>query len=871
MINQISRGSEWHKWDLHLHSCYSELNNCFSHDTTGKICEDDFVNCIKQSGLSAIGLTNYFNLKKEDLALKNRLNSLGIKTFLNMEVRLSNLNKVDELFDYHVIFDDSLDDQVIKNLMGELKASTESIDVAFNRLSKGQIEHTACISFEELNKILEANEELRGKYIKGFLSRGHGSATSDADPKNQTVFRDIAKKSDFLIHSSDNANNLQKDRNYWLNKSPYVKPLLQNSDAHSLDQIGKKFSWIKADLTFDGLRQILFEPESRISLDESKPDQKSDYLTIDHVKFQQEIDGKKFDKKIYFNSNLNTIIGGRSNGKSTLTNSIAKALKNKNYTKKDENGNQMFSFDNSNFEVFWQGDGQPNNDREVEFLPQDYMIRLVQNDKQRNELIESTVRTDTSNFEKIQNFRKNEQQKLDEINESVSQYLGLKRDFLHLQEPEGDKKGIQSEIKKITQRIKEQPSQSDFSADDGKKYQQQIDSLDQLSREREQIDIDLRSFKNLANQKIELQKDFAGITDETRISLQKYLDDLSMDLNQKWSTKISELKDVKENQSRELDKKIETIKKSPEYLKGNEHISQNEVLSQLIEYKKQEQVRLSAFDKFTKNKENLEEKIKDSQDDILAKYQQLRDVQNTLQKGFIIQAGKNGIVEIKLYFKRIRFDEQLNGLLNKGNKSNLDFISHFDSDTDNTIKGLFTETNLSYNQSKGQDDLIQGVFNHKWFELTYELSYEGDDFNQMSQGKRAFVILTLLLEFSEDKKPVIIDQPEDSLDNRAIYKDLTRYLKTKKRERQIILVTHNPNIVVGSDAENIIVANQNSINTPNVNGIKFDYCNGSLENSFEKQEGKSFLASQGIREHVIEVLEGGSDAFEKREKKYNMN
>lgn len=77
MINQISRGSEWHKWDLHLHSCYSELNNCFSHDTTGEICEDDFVNCIKQSGLSAIGLTNYFNLKKRRSCAKKSTQQFG--------------------------------------------------------------------------------------------------------------------------------------------------------------------------------------------------------------------------------------------------------------------------------------------------------------------------------------------------------------------------------------------------------------------------------------------------------------------------------------------------------------------------------------------------------------------------------------------------------------------------------------------------------------------------------------------------------------------------------------------------------------------------------------------------------------------------
>ena len=130
--------------------------------------------------------------------------------------------------------------------------------------------------------------------------------------------------------------------------------------------------------------------------------------------------------------------------------------------------------------------------------------------------------------------------------------------------------------------------------------------------------------------------------------------------------------------------------------------------------------------------------------------------------------------------------------------------------------------------------------------------------------------MKLLLEFSDDKKPVLIDQPEDSLDNRAIYYELRNYLLSTKNNRQIIVVTHNPNIVVGSDAENIIVANQQSNLEKNTNGKKFQYINGSLENTHERKELCEFiLESQGIREHIFDVLEGGEEAFTKREQKYN--
>lgn len=96
------------------------------------------------------------------------------------------------------------------------------------------------------------------------------------------------------------------------------------------------------------------------------------------------------------------------------------------------------------------------------------------------------------------------------------------------------------------------------------------------------------------------------------------------------------------------------------------------------------------------------------------------------------------------------------------------------------LNNIFSNKDLVYNKQKNQDDLVKDILNTQWFKRNFILKYEEDDFVNMSQGKKAFVILTLILEFSKDKKPVIIDQPEDSLDNKAIYKQLTRYLKSKK-------------------------------------------------------------------------------------------
>jgi ABC-type cobalamin/Fe3+-siderophores transport system ATPase subunit len=97
-----------------------------------------------------------------------------------------------------------------------------------------------------------------------------------------------------------------------------------------------------------------------------------------------------------------------------------------------------------------------------------------------------------------------------------------------------------------------------------------------------------------------------------------------------------------------------------------------------------------------------------------------------------------------------------------------------------------------------------------------------------------------------------------------------KFIKDKKKNRQIIIVTHNPNLAVGADAECIIVANQNGSKSKNKK-YKFEYITGSLENQFEDKNEFNVLYKQGIRQHVCDILEGGKDAFEKREKKYNLN
>ncbi len=89
-------------------------------------------------------------------------------------------------------------------------------------------------------------------------------------------------------------------------------------------------------------------------------------------------------------------------------------------------------------------------------------------------------------------------------------------------------------------------------------------------------------------------------------------------------------------------------------------------------------------------------------------------------------------------------------------------------------------------------------------------------------------------------------------------------------DRQIIVVTHNANVVLGSDAEEVIVANQDGKNTPN-DTYKFEYATGAIEHCDRTSEGEGVLYQFSIQQHICDILEGGREAFKQREQKYRIN
>ena len=135
-------------------------------------------------------------------------------------------------------------------------------------------------------------------------------------------------------------------------------------------------------------------------------------------------------------------------------------------------------------------------------------------------------------------------------------------------------------------------------------------------------------------------------------------------------------------------------------------------------------------------------------------------------------------------------------------------------------------------------------------QINYGIDYDEVDIRKLSPGTRGIVLLLLYLALDdEDNRPLIIDQPEENLDPKSIYDELVELFIAAKSRRQVIIVTHNANLVINTDADQIIIAETGDRLPSGMPTIS--YMSGGLEEAH-------------IRTEVCDILEGGEVAFQKR-------
>ncbi|WP_367702750.1 TrlF family AAA-like ATPase [Helicobacter pylori] len=860
-----SKGSSWYKWDLHAHTPYTHLNRAY------QCLEEEFIQKLCDSQIDCIGLTNYFKFNEEEFELKEKIEKRGIKVFYNLEVRLDYQNKEDQCLDFHIIFSDEVSSDGIKKFLLNMKANVRGIEKKLADLEKDDFKK-AVVKFDQLLECLEEESlNLRGKYLLGFLSRGHGSIECEFLEKggrNETIYKEVINKSHFLIHSSNNQENLKKDREFWLKCN---KPLLQSSDAHKEEQIGKKYTWIKAEKTFEGLKQIIYEPETRVSINENKPQDPLYKIDSVRLNFDGEIKITNeqgdtpfcyagFNETLSFSPNFTCVIGGRGSGKSTLLQLIASAIKNKSFVKglKHETIQKYIEI-------------QPDIDivDSVEYLAQNEVEEFATNVSKFTEAIFNRI--DSKSSGKLKELEKQITKGIEKFDDQIAYWQEKTKLEEQLKESEKIRKKYQSIVDAYTDK--------DY-LDKRDKLQAKRQSLIDLKQSKERFWTFIKELKRVVNfeskENMEEKNSYDKVYNQLKQDICKKIEEidtnrengcfnsedekirtlgaeheaLSQEIREFLKEKgvsdenigdIRNANDHLESTKKNIDDLEHEIKENDNKIKG---FSYGDIDKNIEEFKDQINEELSkinsAFKKISKNHKEEVRLITIKyylNEDIFEEV--FEDFDKLVDKGFNTQRHQS---KIKEYLKEIE-------LKNVTGMQHAEFIEKLDSRIENK-KAAFYETMKDIFDREIHFQIyrllilkhLRNVEKYKIFEVRYDKRV----LNKTSFGQKCTAVLVVLLSLGNN--PIIIDEPEAHLDSALIANYLVALIKKQKQKRQIIFATHNANFVLNADAELII----------------------QLKNENNKIVVQSFMIESDAYKEDLLKLEGGEKAFKNRERKYGI-
>jgi len=956
---KYQRGSEWRRWDLHIHTPGTKKNDQFE----GRNLEEKwekFIELINNSEeeISVVGITDYFSLdnyfKFKGLVQGGRITKQFSMIIPNVELRITPVTHSSKPINIHCLFNPCIDSEIEDRFLSKLKFphqnSTYSAksselcrlgrDVENNphlaeeeAIKKGAEQYV--ITHTDLMKIFEEDSKLKKNTIIVVANSGNDgvsgivkhsdfftSTGSQLDATRQSIYQ--FSDAVFSGSESDKVYFIGKgtdSREQVVRKCGSLKPCYHGSDAHTNIKLFKpdenRFCWIKADPTFEGLKQTLYEPEDRIKIQAFKPDSKIERFIISEIQFLDS--GSLFGyQKILLNDNLNAIIGGKSSGKSLLLYSIAKSIDPDQVNKTSKRLKfEGYKFEpDLNFKVVWKNGDEDeliqdeNKNHKITYIPQLYINYLVEknNKDELNILIENILKQDTEFKFFYEKTKDAIEEKTSEVEKLLNDYLQDRSKLIEIQQKKksiGKSETISKGIETTQKNIENGQKLSNLSPEEFKIYNGLVLKKSETENSIKKLIEEEKTIGRLLGEAKNAKVDVLGRTDVStgafyKGKIDKILDELStpyesvISLKNSIQTKLDQLiKDIEEEikgfriserkieLNKDIDSATESLKPYTAKIAGQQELQK---LAKMLDEEKQKlQEALSLekqYESLLENYNNLRSQITDL---LFVRFRLYKEIVEKINNTKSV-IGSDITLNCSLLHKQENFalTQQVRG--NAISKEN--YYNELSSNgliNYELVIGLFSkalrvfedkltdgkEISIPLRQNTSLEDVLRGLVRDS-LQLDYTVSYKNDDLLNMSPGKKGTVLLILFLQISSSEFPILIDQPEDNLDNRTIYELLCKMIKEKKKERQIIIVSHNANLVVSTDTENIIVANQaGQDSNAETTKYRFEYVNGSLEHSFaEKSEITEILKKQGIKEHVCDILEGGNEAFKQRERKY---
>lgn len=880
-------GATFVRADLHIHS----FGQGGSYDVTDStMTPENIVDTAIEKGLSVIAITDHNEIDNIKRALTH---SEGKNILVIPGIEVSTTQG--HLLLYFEGFNE------IRNFYGKLTISEDK-----ERCSQGI---TECLTIaEQYGGIgVLAHIELTSGFEK-TINRFGPQMKDVLIHKNLWGLEISSKQSvSFYTDSDDIADRkslIQDRRETLLLSADYDLPKLMSSDSHTLARLGtnadgeNKLTRIKLDsLNFQSFKIALMSSSSRIRLEEFIPEKVPRFIGL-------KIEGGLLDKQlIKFSNNLTCIIGGRGAGKSTLLESLRECSGNNSKSKvvnsevwaekitlvyEDETGQNHTLTREKNSEVINSNDpangitkipiesyGQGETAETIQHSDQNPQVLInfldsfidltslkVEEDEIRQLLIANQselnkYRTEVSNIPETEKQKtilegKLEQLKKDKVGDLVKYQTAL------LKERE-IRKNIVRDLKELIERYRNIFSDNSV----------------------------FKNFELLTDGEIIVGKDYFGKVKEIVAQFSKIVESKATELNQSLGEKVKELKEQLDGWS-EKEKGIqEKIDEKKTELEGKgipfDIGKINQIANDVIYYQdrlKKLQQRNAELQEFSKKRLELLKKRKEIKDKIY--YHRLNfgntvneNLKNTVDGFFVsvkFEQGKYSpqfeeAIKLLMQWKtsRVSKAEYLAKSISPFNfaiwvrKRNLDILKTiFDDEgarvfSDGDISGILTRLT----ENNNFEDYETLIFEDRPSITVTKYVNEEDgsqkivskSLSHLSLGQQQSILLAILLQ-SKSKVPLLIDQPEDNLDSEFIYKTIVANLRKIKEKRQVIIVTHNPNIAVLGDAELIVPLKSTSIKSIITE-----------RGSIDKEETRNLCC---------DILEGGRQAFVKRKDIYGI-
>lgn len=955
MNAQYPKGSEWRKWDLHIHSPLSILNNQYPKLSNGNPDWEAFLQKLESLDVAAIGITDYFSIEgyKELQKFKAQGRLQNIHAILpNIEFRLKTIiagrNGEEKRLNLHVIFSDEVSAQDIEEhflhdilfyyqgnpqersesrklklsnleiLGNELMTQHENFrQMRISPLELGAMQ--AVVDHEDILKRLE-DSRFKGKYLVILAAEGWDQISWDSQAH-------LTRKA--LLQTSDMVFSSNPQTHKWcLGRNPYMegvenfikefktlKPCAHGSDAHRVEDIGRpcakrgdrthncdtdssacelRYCWIKADPTFEGLKQLLYEPEERVAIQKNNPSPVISNYTIARLRIGGAVVNDELsltDTDFELNPFLVAVVGGKGAGKTALVDLVANCYMDREATD-DKNSfvKRIAEYEPEITTSLFLRDGGEFTKKvnENRFYDEGQIIYIAQGELEkyigeksdlpqriRNLIFDSPqIKNSTLSFNFDEAIVATEElEKRLSAKNQVIESLETKTCLENSQSIEQEKTRADADLKDIEKRIKElEKIQDKADTEAAKQRQEKLGTLKSRHEDLIALKDTIEKAVGFLNEQLNEFNKLVEMANELMKKL-KIEEDKFSELSYSPKAKFEKILSSVKTQIKQIVSEIENEQKELEKLKRGvkEH-------AKLLERRRELQTALKASEKKTKqleeDKKTLEEAeaerkklVKELLESVVAQKRQYEEIIKTFSdKKAEVLSDIDFVAEVR--FEDEAFLEKAENILDNrkievmGDNKNppafdtLIKLAYAVADGNELkINNLVEETERCNKEFKAKiknDPVTAGDF----YDLLYGnymrvmpvVKYKKTYLEKLSLGQKATVLIKIYLAHGD--KPIIIDSHDDHLDNEFIMDELVKAVRQAKNFRQVILVSNNGNVVINSDAEQIMIANRDD--------GKITYNAGSIENP-------------AIRDRALKVLEGGSEAFRKRQQKYRIN